>query len=161
MSSRLIRLEALINTAVPATEVDADSGRGTRTTADDTVLPRTDSHPVGLSTDVITATTAVTRSEWPPPMLGSVLEHHQPNSRAATNFGSEESYADPSQDQMAHAIFDAACSESQSAILTATTGAKFPSNTKNGNPAMGRYIENPALQENSNLGSGEMVSIHS
>lgn len=103
--------------------------------------------------------TAVSRSDWPPPIIGSVLEHHQPNSVAATNFGSEESYTDPSQDQMAHAIFDAAYSESQSAILTATTGVKLPSNTKAGNTTVGRCIADPALQENSSLGSGEMVSI--
>lgn len=156
MSSRLVRLEALINSSSSTQKANAYGRYGGRTTTDDTAIPRTDFHDAELPKDGRSAITlhevdnvTLSDSTWAPSNLNSVLEHHRPRSVAATNFESEGSRVKPSHDQIPCVIIDAAYFQRQS-TTTAAIDLTSPSVTKTGST--------PALEESSSLFSNEMVS---
>lgn len=137
----------------------------TRNTTDDVTIPWIDSHAMGLpNDDASTITThevgvaTMATPNWPPQILDSVLEQNEPESVSATNFESEESYVQSGQYQTSHAIVDAAYSQSQCEMTTPIRGANLSSNTNTGKHITGRRTAGQVLQEDSNLGSDEMVS---
>lgn len=156
MSTRLVRLEALINSSSSTNQVDTYGGHGKRTTTEGTAIHRTNFNAAELPKDGRSAiamheadNVTMSDSTWAPSNFDSVLEHPGPRSVTATNFESEGSRVEPSDDQISCVIIDAAFFQSHSRT-TATTALKSPSVTMTGST--------PALEESSSLFSNEMVS---
>ncbi|KAK5045660.1 hypothetical protein LTR84_009029 [Exophiala bonariae] len=154
MSTRLIRLEALIDSSSSTHQVRTYGGQGRRTTTDGTAIHRTNFHAAEVPKDGRSAIAMheVDSVTMPDSILGrsdfdSVLEHPGPRSVAATNFESEGSRFEPSHDQIPSVIIDAAYFQSESTTTTTTT-LNPPSVTMTGST--------PALEESSNLFSNEM-----
>ncbi|KEF62021.1 uncharacterized protein A1O9_03593 [Exophiala aquamarina CBS 119918] len=141
MSTRLVRLEALINSSSKTHRADAHGGHGRVAPTEDTSIARTDFCVAALPKDDRSAITIhevdrldnATRSEstWVPSNLDSTLDHRQPRSVAGANFDGQGNSTESDHDQMPRVIIDAAYFQSQTAT-TATTGLKSPSVTKTG-----------------------------
>ncbi|KIW13560.1 hypothetical protein PV08_08748 [Exophiala spinifera] len=144
MSTRLVRLEALINSSSKTHRADAHGGHGRAAPTEDTSIVRTNFRVAALPKDDRSAITIheverldnATRSEstWVPSNLDSTLDRRQPRSVAGANFDGQGNSTGSDHDQMPRVIIDAAYFQSQQSqtATTATTGLKSPSVAKTG-----------------------------